>query len=72
MNTGSIYWKEIPPAGILTLGQNDKDNEPPTLSLSVLCMFCVLGNDYKLCGQQTGKAEDEREEFGVIIIQSTN
>lgn len=72
MNTGPIYWKVISPAGILTLGQNDKDNEPPTLSLSVLCMFRVLGDDCRLCGQQTGKAEDERAEFGIIITQNTN
>lgn len=72
MNTGPIYWKVIPPAGILPLGWNDKDNEPPTLTLRVLGMFCVLGDDCRLCGQQTGKAEGGREEFGVTITQNTN
>lgn len=67
VNTGPIYWKVILPAGILTLGQINKDNESPILTLSALCVLWVMGRMTMLCGQQTGKADDEREEFGIVI-----
>lgn len=54
MNTDPIYWKVISPAGILSLGQIDRE-----------CF--VLWVMTRLCGQQTGKADDGREEFGVVI-----
>lgn len=65
-NTGPIYWIVIPSAGILILGQIDKDTEPPILiegSLSDLGNGQVTISVANRLQRQTVK-----EKFGVVVL----